>query len=195
MSTQDPIIGDDRPRQRHAVAPQGLGAANIDPQVAVKVANDSLARAAARAAELREHGALEEGPDDFFIDPAIIPEGWSYEWKRHTTLGAQDPAYEVQIARGGWEAVPVHRHPELMPDNYSGATILRKGQILMERPLVITQEARQRDLRNARNQVRQKEQQLTSAPAGPNSPFAADNKGAPMVKINKSYEPMPIPEK
>lgn len=156
---------------------------------------DPRTRAARRAAELREHlGGLDDGTDDFYVDPRIIPPGWTYEWKRHTTLGAEDPAYQVQIARAGWEAVPVHRHPEMMPSNYQGMTILRKGQILMERPQEIVDEARSIELRKARSQVRQKEQQLRGSPAGDNSPFDPTNKGNSLVNIKKSYEPMPIPK-
>lgn len=155
---------------------------------------DPRTRAARRAAELRDHlGGMEEGTDDFFVDPRVVPPGWTYEWKRHTTLGAQDPAYEVQIARAGWEAVPAYRHPDMMPKGYEGVTILRKGMILMERPTEIVSDAKAIELRKARNQVRQKEQQLHGAPAGENSPFANNNKGNPLVNISKSYEPMPIP--
>jgi hypothetical protein len=156
---------------------------------------DPRARAARRADELREHlGGLDDGVDDFYIDPRDIPDGWCYEWKRHTTLGAEDPAYEVQIARAGWEAVPVSRHPKMMPKDYPGMTILRKGMMLMERPQEIVDEAKAIELRKARAQVRQKEIQLRGAPAGDNSPFSPDNKGSSLVNIKKSFEPMSIPK-
>jgi hypothetical protein len=192
MGINDPVIGADDPRPRRAP-----GLAPAQPEVATPVVaqESSMERAKRRAAELLEHGALDEGPDEFYINPALIPEGWSYEWKRHSVLGALDPAYEVQVAKGGWEPVPASRHADMMPTHYDGNTILRKGMILMERPLEITLRARQRDQMNARNQVRQKEAQLTGAPAGDNSPFDPTNKGASLVKISKSYEPMVIPEK
>lgn len=158
-------------------------------------ADDPRERARLRAAEIMEHNTGEEGDDEFFIPPRIVPEGWAYEWKRHTLLGAQDPSYQVQLARGGWDAVPVTRHPEMMPDNYTGGeSIERKGMILMERPLEISARARANELRKARSQVQQKETQLRGAPAGENSPFAPDNKGSPLVNINKSFERMPVPK-
>jgi hypothetical protein len=204
----EPIIGDDAPPKRrpgpHAPGPTGvapaaatvgLAAATAQRTASAPAADDPRARAAKRAMELREHlGNMDEGEDEFYIDPRVIPDGWSYEWKRHTTLGAEDPAYQVSIARKGWEAVPVSRHPEMMPDNYKGTTILRKGMILMERPAEITELAKAQELRKARQQVRQKEIQLHGAPAGDNSPFEATNKGNSLVKIGKSYEPMPIPK-
>ena len=195
-------LTDDAPRRRtgpHAPLPTGVARATVatdqpaETPRATYAEEDPRVRAARRAAELREHlgDDLGDGVDEFYIDPRVIPEGWSYEWKRHTTLGAQDPSYQVALARGGWESVPAHRHPEMMPDNWKGAAIERKGMILMERPAEITEQVKARELRKAREQVGQKEQQLYGAPAGQ---FARDNKGNPLVKVAKSYEPIPIPK-
>lgn len=153
---------------------------------------DPRARAARRAAEIRGNiGSLDEGTDDFYIDQNSIPDGWSYEWKRKTVLGQEDPAYQVQLARMGWEPVPANRHPAYMPDNGKYTTIERKGMVLMERPKELTDEAKTIELKKARNQVRQKEQQLASAPDGQ---FGRNNKDAALVKVGKSYEAMPIPD-
>jgi len=150
-------------------------------------------RAARRAAELRGHAAdlNDDGTDEYYIELGIIPEGWSYEWKTRTILGAEDPAHQVALARKGWESVPASRHPELMPMGYKGAEITRKGMVLMERPLEITQEARNAELRKARMQMRDKEAQLTNVKGGE---FDRTNKGDPLVKISKKYEAIPIPE-
>ena len=199
---KDPLIGDPEPRRRpgpHAPLPTpGLGVASTAapaPRVTEKFAEeDPRTRAARRAAELHEHlgaGMDDDGVNEFYIDPRIIPDGWSYEYKRYTILGAQDPAYQVSLAMKGWEAVPASRHPELMPDNYKGVTIERKGMILMERPAVITEEAKARELRKAVSQVRQKEDQLNGAPPGT---LPRDNKGTPMANVKRSYEAIPIPK-
>ena len=149
--------------------------------------DDPRARAAKRAAEIRGHREdhdLNES-DRFKVDSREIPDGWSYEWKRKSIWGKEDPAYEVELARGGWEAVPASRHPSMMPKgNYE--TIERDGMILMERPNELTEEAHDANLRKARMQVRAKEQQLHNAPDGT---FERAN---PVVK--KSYENMKIPE-
>jgi hypothetical protein len=156
---------------------------------------DPRTRAARRALELREHGSInDEGSDEFYIDPRVIPDGWSYEFKRLTVLGAPDPSYEVALALKGWEPVPASRHPEMMPASYRGNTIERKGMLLMERPAEITNEIKARDYRNARDQVGQKEAQLYGSPAGPNSPFAPDNKGARLNTIKRDYEPISVPK-
>lgn len=152
-------------------------------------AEDPRSRAAARAKELRDHlGSLDEGTDEFYFDPNNVPDGWSYEWKTRLVLGQENPAQQVALRRTGWEAVPVSRHPEMMPNGAVGH-IERKGMVLMERPKEITDEVRNLDYRNARNQVRSKEQQLNSAPDGQ---FGRDHSQA-QPKISKSYEPIPIP--
>lgn len=146
---------------------------------------DPRARAARRAAELIERGTLDEGIDKFYINPQLIPDGWSYEYKMYSVLGKVDPSYEVQLRQGGWEPVPLSRHPELMPPGYQGNTILREGQILMERPLVITEMRNKQNIEKARDQVRDKEEQLGAAPAGQ---FERSNKGEKLATIKKSYE-------
>jgi len=152
---------------------------------------DPRTRAARRAAEVRNHvGSMDEGLDEFYIDSAAVPPGWSYEWKRKTVMGMEDPAYQVQLSRMGWEAVPADRHPAYMPTGNKYATIERKGMVLMERPKELTDEAREIENRKARNQVRHKEAQLNSAPDGQ---FGRDHREV-QAKINKSYEAIPIPK-
>ena len=156
---------------------------------------DPRARAAARIAQLREHAHnLDEGTDEFYVPPSLVPDGWTYEWKRHKIWNQEDPAYTVQLARDGWEEVPLHRnaaHEAMMPRNWSGNTIERKGMVLMERPSEISDEARAIELRKARNQVRQKEAQLNSAEGGQ---FERANKDQSLVNIRKSYDSIPIPQ-
>jgi hypothetical protein len=149
--------------------------------------DDPRARAAKRAAEIRGHRSGEnlDEADRFKINQDEIPPGWSYEWKRKTVYGKEDPAYEVELARGGWEPVPASRHPSMMPKGHY-ETIERDGMILMERPKELTEDAHAADLRKARLQVRSKEAQLNS---GPDGTFERDR---PLVK--KSYESMPIPK-
>jgi len=153
---------------------------------------DPRTRAARRAAEIRNHGNVDDdGIDEFFVDPAVIPPGWSYEWKRRTVMNEENAAYQVQLQLKGWEPVPSSRHPEYMPINGRFANIERKGMVLMERPLEITEAARQAENRKARVQVRSKEEQLNAAPGGT---FERNNQDGGMAKVNKSYEPIPIPQ-
>jgi hypothetical protein len=153
---------------------------------------DPRARAARRAAEIREHsGGIDEGTDKFYIPPHVIPDGWTYEWKTLTVLNAENPAHQVELARRGWEPVPASRHPEMMPHDWKAKIITRDGMMLMERPKEITDEALSARLRRARLQVRAKEEQLSAAPAGQ---FERANKDSSLVKVKRNYEAMPIPE-
>lgn len=150
---------------------------------------DPRARAERRAAEIRKHlkGDTSDGADRFYVDPHIVPDGWSYEWKRKTIWGKEDPAHEVELARQGWEVVPASRHPQMMPKG-NWQTIERDGMILMERPKVLTEDVHKDNFRKARLQVKAKEAQLNQAPDGT---FDRDD---PRVKpsIKKSFEAMPI---
>lgn len=151
---------------------------------------DPRARAARRAAEVRGNiGSLDEGDDKFYISPADIPPGWTYEWKRKSVLGQEDPAYQISLARKGWEPVPAERLPHMMPTGNKHTTIERDGQILMERPLELSEEARNIERKRARDQMRMKERQLHESP---NGQFGRDDpRVAPKIKQN--YEPLPIP--
>lgn len=156
-------------------------------------ATDGARDAAARAAAIRDHlgGDLDEGPDEFFIAEGDKPEGWSYEWKRSTVYGKEDPAYEVALARKGWEPVPASRHPSYMPKGSTAAFIERGGQILMERPKEITEEVKALERRKALDQVGIKEKQLGLTPDG-QLPRDADPRTKP--RISKSYSPVGIPK-
>jgi hypothetical protein len=151
-------------------------------------------RAAAkkRAAEILQHiGSMDEGTDDFYVSPSQVPDGWTYEWKRKTVYNAEDPAYQVALARTGWEPVPARRHPDMMPTGWKGDTIERKGMVLMQRPKEITDRVLELDQRRARNQVRAKEQQLAAAPPGTMEKEYSDPRTRPNIK--KNFEAMPIP--
>lgn len=153
---------------------------------------DPRARAKQRAAELRGHlGDVVDGVDEFYISPDVVPDGWEYQWKRHTIYGQEDPAYQVSLARSGWSPVPTSRHPDMMPHDTSAAHITRKGQILMECPLEIVEERRHAEQIKAKQQVRAKEAQLSGTPDGT---LTRDHARA-RPQIKKSYEAMPIPEK
>ena len=153
---------------------------------------DPRARAARRAAELRDHlGEEQDGTDEFYIDPSDIPEGWDYEWKAKYVLGQEQATHILALRRSGWEEVPTHRHPSYMPMATDLAYIERKGMVLMERPKEITADSRDRELRKARQQVRHKEEQLNAATGGQ---FDRSNKDQSLVNIKKSYESIPVPK-
>ena len=167
---------------------------DIRPEVRADIREESPAeRAAKRTAEIRAHrqGLDMENTDQYHIDPNIVPQGWSYEWKRKTIYNQEDPSYQIRLADAGWTPVPATRdarHKAMMPTGHY-VTIERDGMILMERPKELTDEAKAIELRRARNQVRSNEQQLSNTPDG--TMTREDARVRPQVK--KSYEAMPIP--
>ena len=146
---------------------------------------DPRVRAERRAAEIRGHiGELDEGIDEFATPPA--PEGWVYNWKRHTVHNMPDPSYNAALQRRGWEPGPASRHPEMVSLDERDGAVFRKGMVLMERPKTINDEAKAAELRKARNEVRQKEIQLGAARPG------EFERKAPSIK--RQFEPIPVPE-
>lgn len=154
-----------------------------------------LERAKRRAAEIMEHrgGTMDAGSDEFFVEPSLIPEGWTYEWKMTSVMGQQQDTYIVQTAHAGWEPVPLNRcagHRAMMPAGWSKNTIERKGMMLMERPTEVVEMARRLQDRTARDQVRAKEAQLSGAPDG--TMTRDHEKVRPSIK--KGWEAMPVPK-
>lgn len=129
--------------------------------------------------------------DKFHIPPEIIPDGWSYEWKRQSCYGQPDPDHQINLRANHWRSVPSDRHPQLMPDGHTGA-ITKDGQILMERPAYLTEEARQEDYEIAMGEVARKEAQLGHTP--PNT-FTRDHESARRVtRVRRTYGPMTVEE-
>ena len=102
--------------------------------------------------------------DMFYIPVDEIPEGSSYEWKRHSVVGLEDPFYIAQLREQGWEPVDPKRHPNWLPPGYSMPAIIKHGMILMERPIELTNEARAETRQAANKQIREAEQRLGMTP-------------------------------
>ena len=102
--------------------------------------------------------------DMFYIPVDEIPEGSSYEWKRWSVNGQEDPFYIAQMREQGWEPVNPKRHPTWVPPGYSQPHIIKGGQILMERPQELTNEARKEQRQLAKNQTVEAEQRLGMTP-------------------------------
>lgn len=164
------------------------------PELREQLRPDHRDRAAQRTKELLEHlqdSDFDGTTDEFYFPTSMVPDGWTYDWKRWSVLNQEDPHYQTGLRQMGWDYVPASRHPEMMPLNSTDKFIMRKGLVLMERPAEITEMVKKRDLKKARDQVQRKEEQLTSPPPGQ---FNRNNKDDSLVKVRRSYSPMPIPE-
>jgi len=116
--------------------------------------------------------------DRFWVDPAMIPDGMSWEWKRQTVFGKSDRSYDAFLSDQGWLPVEQSRYPNF--------PVERDGMILMERPIELTREAQAEDRAAAIDAVRSKERQLYEAGDGEFQRRRAD--GSSTVSINSYVE-------
>lgn len=117
--------------------------------------------------DVRERRRLrrsQEVQDELYIPVEEIPEGTTYEWKRFSVHGQEDPFYLARMREQGWEPVDPRLHPNWLPPGYDKPSIIKGGMILMERPAELTQEARREMNTMARQQIREAEQRLGMTP-------------------------------
>ena len=132
----------------------------VDHRVEAHVPNHTEPRVRTR----RSKSTVNE--DQFYIPRDEIPEGSDYEWKRWENVGLQDPFYIARMREQGWEPVNPKRHPTWVPPGYNEPHIIKGGQILMERPIELTLEARKELRQLSKQQVREAEQRLGMTPKG-----------------------------
>lgn len=140
----------------------------------------------------RRKSTITENLFDIPIDE--IPEGSSYEWKRHSVNGQEDPFYLAQLREQGWEPVNPKLHPSWLPPGYNQPHIIKGGQILMERPLSLTQEARAENRQLARRQMREAEQRLGMTPKGELSREHPDLKNRVVKEVGRMVSQQSIEE-
>jgi hypothetical protein len=104
--------------------------------------------------------------DEFFVPIEEIPDGLTYEWKRFSVNGLEDPYYLAQMREQGFEPVPPSRHPNWVPPGYNSPHIVKGGMLLMDRPVEFTLEARAEAHDAANKQIREAEQRLGKTPVG-----------------------------
>ena len=137
--------------------------------------------AAPRVRTRRSKSTVNE--DQFYIPLDEIPEGLNYEWKRWENVGQQDPFYIARMREQGWEPVNPKMHPTWVPPGYNEPHIIKGGQILMERPMELTLEARKELRQLSRTQVIEAEQRLGMTPKGE----ATRELSEVAPRINKEY--------
>lgn len=93
--------------------------------------------------------------DIFDVPKDLIEEGWEYQWCAVTVTGNSEILMDqnLMMLENGWRAVPASRHKgRFMPAGHSGS-IIRGGQMLMERPKDLCDQARAEDVRNAKQLI------------------------------------------
>lgn len=96
--------------------------------------------------------------DQFYIPYNLIPDGWSYEWKRESYAGQPDTRHMNNLKENHWEAVPQDRHPNFAVRN--------GGMILMERPAYVTEDALRASFDVANSAVQAVNLNINQAPEG-----------------------------
>lgn len=76
----------------------------------------------------------------FNLDRRIIPEGYDYEWKCESIYGRPERVHMNELRENHWVPVPAARHPD-MAEPGDSCIRLPSGEILMERPKYLSEEA------------------------------------------------------
>lgn len=100
--------------------------------------------------------------DIFEIPRSLIPDGWDYQWCAVSVTGNTEILLDqnLMMAENGWRPVPAERYPgRFMPVGHKGS-IVRGGQMLMERPLVLSEEARAEDIKAAHQLISDRNESL-----------------------------------
>ena len=130
---------------------------------------------------------IKSSSDRFKIDPSLLPEDYVYEWKMFSCVGDEQSylSYQADLARAGWTPVMHDRHPGMFAPVGTTGAIRMGGQQLMERHVILQQEALAEEKAKADAQKKGAEQQfgLSSrtpgfeGPGQSNHPFVRQNTG------------------
>jgi len=126
------------------------------------------------------------------VPPEIIPEGIEYQWINDSVHGEKQST-RFDYERTGWMPVPADRPGHEGRWTTAGATgeIIYKGQVLMERPKYMSDRARAKEQRAAREQVFIKENQLKGGDIKGVNLDAQHPRALATNRISKTYEPVP----
>lgn len=156
-------------------------------------AEDPREAAKRREQEILGTGNLDniDEPDEYWIDPKFIPDGWSWEWKRYSVLNEIQQSHINSLKRTGWEFVPPDKYPIIPGVN---GMIVHRGNALMERPASITAMMMDRDRRMAKLVMDNKAAQIEGkALEKIGSDYSLTNRGDKIGSVKKSYSPMAVP--
>lgn len=108
-------------------------------------------RSGEKRERLRKFAENQHGP--LYIPREMIPDGTDLQWVALEINGQPFPQERVQYEQNGWRAVHANQFDgrfdgRFMPRGYQGEIVVG-GQVLMERPLELTLEARAEERRAA----------------------------------------------
>lgn len=152
-----------------------------------------------RAGQPIQRTSSAAGVNQFDHPPA--PEGWSWEWKAETVLGQPNTAHMAEMRRAGWEPVLYENWPGMFAPVTDADTglptkgpVRRLNMMLMERQMVLTQEARAEEKRKADDRVRVSRQQYVAGPDTKGSQTAVyDDSARAIAVVRQHVESVNIP--
>lgn len=153
-----------------AEAPQGAEKVTRTSRVPQDLPEQSRNSVPARAGRIEALGRNNEvlsrrrtsTGDIFDVPKEMIPPGWEYQWCAVSVVGNTEILLDqnLMFAENGWRAVPSDRYPgKFMPVGHKGS-IIRGGQMLMERPKSLSDEARADDIRAAKQLISDRNESL-----------------------------------
>lgn len=92
--------------------------------------------------------------DQFAIPAELLEPDWSYQWVAETVLNEPQTAALIGFGENGWTPVPADRWPGRFMLPGTTGPIRRGGQMLVERPKHLTEEARREEIEAAHSQLR-----------------------------------------
>ncbi len=98
--------------------------------------------------------------DKFEIPRDVIPDGWTMEWKRHSTYGQVDQTNLNGHIQDGWEYATSEDFPDAFHGFHQDGMIINEGMVLMMIPDQIAKERRNMMHKEALAQVQDKRKAL-----------------------------------
>jgi hypothetical protein len=153
-----------------------------------------LRSSAVRSVPVRKRRAGSKSEDHFYIPDELLDQlkerGLSAEFKRLTYFGKEEePDYHIALQENGWEPLSLKAFPDfarLMSKNWTKDSFEKRGQILMVRPQILTDEARAEDKMVAEGRVKGHLASLTHSKAGEAPRTKPD--GTPLASVKRTYE-------
>lgn len=123
------------------------------------------------------------GTDRFDVPVSMIPDGWSYQWIAVSVTGK--PVNNTGMFQNGWEAVPAKRHDGVFMEKGHEGSIIIDDQMLCERRIELTLEARAEEIAAAKSLLRTQNDQFK-----PRLPDARNRRGTGL-RVKRSIERLP----
>lgn len=121
--------------------------------------------------------------DKFDVPLHLIPDGWSYQWIAVAVNGKN--MNNQGMFANGWEAVPAQRHDGMFTAKGTDGPIIVDDQMLCERRIELTLEARAEELAVAKNLLRTQNEQFK-----PRLPDARNRRGTGL-RVRRTLERLP----